>query len=48
MPQPALSTYLGHISVENTRVYLSANGLLLDRAAARFARKALALDEVHS
>lgn len=43
---PALSTYLGHVSVENTRVYLSGNGLLLDRAAARFDRKALALDEV--
>jgi integrase len=43
---PALSTYLGHVSVENTRVYLSANGLLLDRAAALFARKSIALDEV--
>jgi integrase len=43
---PALSTYLGHVSVENTRVYLSANGLLLDRAAARFDRKSVALDEV--
>jgi len=43
---PALSTYLGHVSVENTRVYLSANGLLLEHAAARFARKSIALDEV--
>ena len=27
---PALSTYLGHVSVEHTRCYLQANGVLLD------------------
>lgn len=43
---PALSTYLGHVSVENTRLYLTANGALLDRAAARFAHQTSALDEV--
>jgi integrase len=45
---PTLSTYLGHISVENTRLYLTANGMLLEQAAARFARKTSALDEVPS
>lgn len=29
---PALSTYLGHVSVEHTRCYLQANGLLLEQA----------------
>jgi len=41
---PALSTYLGHVSVENTRCYLRANGLLLEQAAARFARQTTWLD----
>jgi len=45
---PTLSTYLGHLSVENTRLYLTANGALLDHAAARFADLASALDEVQS
>lgn len=43
---PTLSTYLGHVSVENTRLYLIANGTLLEQAAARFAHKTGALDEV--
>jgi integrase/recombinase XerD len=43
---PILSTYLGHVSVENTRVYLSANGLLLERAATLFAHMTSFLDEV--
>ncbi|MEQ1735909.1 MAG: tyrosine-type recombinase/integrase [Rhodoglobus sp.] len=41
---PLLSTYLGHVSVENTRTYLAANGLLLEHAASRFARKIAGLD----
>ena len=45
---PALSTYLGHISVENTRTYLIANGLLLEEANRRFSIKSAALDEVMS
>ena len=45
---PALSTYLGHVSVENTRQYLVANGSLLDAAATRFALGTTALDEVRS
>ena len=45
---PILSTYLGHVSVENTRLYLTANGILLERAAARFAHSTRALDEVWS
>jgi integrase len=45
---PLLSTYLGHVSVENTRVYLSSNGLLLERAAILFAKKTSFLDEVQS
>ena len=45
---PALSTYLGHVSVENTRVYLQANGLLLDEANQRFSTKTAQLDEVLS
>jgi integrase len=45
---PALSTYLGHISVENTRTYLIANGLLLEEAKRRFSIKSAALDEVMS
>ncbi len=43
---PALSTYLGHASVENTRLYLITNGVLLERARARFEDKTSALDEV--
>ena len=43
---PALSTYLGHASVENTRLYLSANGALLKQASRRFADLTSALDEV--
>ena len=43
---PILSTYLGHCSVENTRRYLTANGVLLERAAALFANQTKALDEV--
>lgn len=45
---PTLSTYLGHVSVENTRRYLIANGVLLQQAAARFAHLTTALDEVES
>lgn len=45
---PALSTYLGHVAIENTRLYLIANGALLDQAAARFAHKTSVLDEVPS
>lgn len=44
---PALSTYLGHVSVENTRLYLVANGALLQAARARFERETAALDQVH-
>ncbi len=43
---PALSTYLGHVSVKNTRRYLIANGALLEHAAARFEHQTRALDEV--
>lgn len=43
---PALSTYLGHVSVENTRLYLVANGGLLQQAAMLFAHSTRALDEV--
>jgi len=45
---PSLSTYLGHVSVENTRLYLTANGTLLEQAAARFEHNTSALDEVKS
>lgn len=45
---PALSTYLGHTSVEKTRRYLTANGVLLEEATARFAHQTRALDEVLS
>lgn len=45
---PALSTYLGHISIENTRLYLVANGALLQQAASLFAHSTRALDEVRS
>ncbi len=43
---PILSTYLGHSSVENTRLYLTANGALLEQASARFAHQTRILDEV--
>jgi integrase len=43
---PILSTYLGHSSVENTRLYLTANGALLEQASARFAYHTRVLDEV--
>jgi len=45
---PILSTYLGHVSVENPRAYLATNGLLLERAATLFARKTSFLDEGRS
>lgn len=45
---PALSTYLGHSCVEHTRLYLVANGALLEQASVRFAHHAKALDEVLS
>jgi integrase len=45
---PALSTYLGHISVQNTRAYLMANAALLEQAADRFEKRTRALDEVLS
>lgn len=41
---PALSTYLGHTSVEHTRLYLRANGLLFEQAALRFDALAHDLD----
>jgi integrase len=41
---PALSTYLGHVSVENTRIYLRENGLILEQAAARFEAHTTTLD----
>lgn len=44
---PVLSTYLGHVSVENTRVYLVANGALLQAARSRFELGTATLDEVH-
>lgn len=43
---PILSTYLGHVSVENTRLYLVANSGLLQQAAMLFAHSTRALDEV--
>jgi integrase len=45
---PILSTYLGHVSVENTRAYLTANGLLLERASTLFAARTSFIDEVVS
>lgn len=45
---PVLSSYLGHVSVENTRVYLQANGLLLEEASRRFSHKCARMDEVLS
>jgi integrase len=40
---PALSTYLGHVSVENTRCYLQANGVLLEHASRLFEARTNAL-----
>ncbi|MFT5434889.1 MAG: integrase/recombinase XerD [Myxococcota bacterium] len=40
---PALSTYLGHVSVENTRIYLRANALLLEHARRLFEQRAAAV-----
>lgn len=45
---PVLSTYLGHTSVENTRRYLVANGILLERASSRFWEYSSVLDQVLS
>jgi integrase len=45
---PALSTYLGHVSVQSTRAYLQANGSLLQEACRRFALETAPLDEVLS
>jgi hypothetical protein len=43
---PALSTYRGHVSVENTRLCLVANGALLQAGSVRFAHGIFALDGV--
>lgn len=43
---PALATYLGHVSIDHTRAYLRANGLLLEEACRRFRLGTAALDEV--
>jgi integrase len=45
---PLLATYLGHVTVDNTRTYLRANGLLLREACRRFALSTARLDEVLS
>jgi integrase len=45
---PVLATYLGHVSVDNTRIYLRANGLLLHEACRRFALGTARLDKVLS
>lgn len=45
---PILSTYLGHVSVENTCIYLHENALLLDEANQRFSHKTARLDAVLS
>jgi integrase len=42
---PALSTYLGHVSIENTRTYLRENGVILKQAAARFEAHTASLDK---
>jgi integrase len=41
---PALSTYLGHVSVEHTRCYLQANGVLLEHASRLFEARTTGLD----
>lgn len=43
---PILSTYLGHGSVEATRLYLVANGSILQEASRQFSKGAAGLDEV--
>ena len=43
---PVLSTYLGHVSVENTRSYLRANSSLLMEASQRFSDRTVELDGV--
>ena len=43
---PVLSTYLGHVSIENTRAYLRANGSLLEEASRRFSARTIHLDGV--
>jgi integrase len=43
---PVLSTYLGHVSVQNTRSYLRQNGLLLEHACRRFTIETGRLDQV--
>jgi integrase len=45
---PVLSTYLGHVSVENTRLYLVANAVLLEEASGKFDRWTTRLDEAWS
>ncbi len=45
---PVLSTYMGHVSIESTRTYLRANGLLLQEACRRFELGTERLDEVLS
>ncbi len=45
---PILSTYLGHVSIENTRTYLTANGLLLERASDLFAARTRFIEQVMS
>lgn len=45
---PVLSTYLGHVSVESTKLYLVANAALLEHAASRFERHTHLLDRVES
>jgi integrase len=45
---PVLSTYLGHVSLENSRTYLRANGLLLESASRLFQASTSCLDEVRS
>jgi integrase len=41
---PVLSTYLGHVSVEHTRCYLQANGVLLEHASRLFEARTVRLD----
>lgn len=45
---PLLATYLGHATIDNTRTYLRANGLLLREACRRFSISTARLDEVLS
>jgi len=41
---PALSTYLGHVSVQHTRCYLQANGVLLEHASHLFEARTSGLE----